>query len=351
MSSVDVVVPCYNYANFLPGCVKSILSQRDVDVRVLIVDDASPDDTAAVAARLAAQDPRVSVLHHEKNQGLVRTANDGVIDWASADYTALISADDVLTPGSLARAANIMNKHPEVGMTYGMALVVPDETAMKEVEDVREPDYQVLSGTKFLKRICEHWCGVASPTAVVRTTVQKLVGGYHPDFVHTCDVEMWMRMSTRCSIAVVAATQAYYRWHGYNMSTAYIYRPLADLSEQLATANEVWTKWGADIPQFKDWVSAMKRRFGEQACWMAGLAIERGDHVAAKDCINFALQNYPSITDSNAWLRYRVKLALGGFVSRTARNILRPKAVQRERSLAVYAPFKHGELFGWWPEF
>ncbi len=38
MSSVDVVVPCYNYARYLRACVGSILSQRDVDVRVLIVD-------------------------------------------------------------------------------------------------------------------------------------------------------------------------------------------------------------------------------------------------------------------------------------------------------------------------
>src|SRR5208282_3202982 len=131
MCSVDVVVPCYNYANFLPRCVQSILSQRDVEVRVLIVDDASPDNTAEVAARLAAQDSRVKVLRHEQNHGLVKTANDGVIDWACAEYTVLISADDVLTPGSLARAVNVMNKHPEVGMTYGMALVVADEFGMK----------------------------------------------------------------------------------------------------------------------------------------------------------------------------------------------------------------------------
>ena len=49
MSSVDIVVPCYNYAHYLEFCVHSVLEQRDVDVRVLIVDDASPDNTAQVA--------------------------------------------------------------------------------------------------------------------------------------------------------------------------------------------------------------------------------------------------------------------------------------------------------------
>ena len=46
MSSVDVVVPCYNYGRYLRACVGSILSQRDVDVRVLIIDDKSSDDSA-----------------------------------------------------------------------------------------------------------------------------------------------------------------------------------------------------------------------------------------------------------------------------------------------------------------
>jgi GT2 family glycosyltransferase len=45
LSSVDVVVPSYRYGRFLRQCVESVLSQEGVDVRVLIIDDASPDDT------------------------------------------------------------------------------------------------------------------------------------------------------------------------------------------------------------------------------------------------------------------------------------------------------------------
>ena len=55
MSRVDVIVPCYNYGRFLRECVESVLSQP-VEVRVLIIDDASTDDTPEVAAALAAED-------------------------------------------------------------------------------------------------------------------------------------------------------------------------------------------------------------------------------------------------------------------------------------------------------
>ena len=53
MSSVDVVVPCYRYGHYLRQCVQSVLDQSVRDVRVLILDDASPDDTEEVGRALA----------------------------------------------------------------------------------------------------------------------------------------------------------------------------------------------------------------------------------------------------------------------------------------------------------
>ena len=79
MTSVSVVMPCYRYGHFLDEAVRSVLDdQPGVDVRLLIIDDASPDDSADVARRIAAADPRVEVLVHETNKGhvLVTIGND-----------------------------------------------------------------------------------------------------------------------------------------------------------------------------------------------------------------------------------------------------------------------------------
>ena len=62
MSRVDVVIPCYNYGQFLADCVSGALDdQPGVDVRVLIIDDASQDDSAEIARKLAAADDRIEV--------------------------------------------------------------------------------------------------------------------------------------------------------------------------------------------------------------------------------------------------------------------------------------------------
>src|SRR5205085_7222234 len=53
MAPADVIVPCYRYGHFLEGCVRSALAQTGVEDRVLVLDDASPDDTEAVGRRLA----------------------------------------------------------------------------------------------------------------------------------------------------------------------------------------------------------------------------------------------------------------------------------------------------------
>ena len=118
MSLVDVFVPCYRYGRFLETCVGSILSQEGVDVRVLILDDASPDETESVGRRLERADSRVEYRRHAVNAGHIATYNEGIA-WATADYVQLLSADDVLTPGALARITRVMDAHPEVTLGYG----------------------------------------------------------------------------------------------------------------------------------------------------------------------------------------------------------------------------------------
>ncbi len=130
MSTVSVVIPCYGYGHLLPRCVESALSQPDVDVDVLIIDDCSVDDSFEVARRLAAADPRITAIRHPENRGHIATYNEGLA-CATGDYTVLLSADDLLTPGSLARAASVLDDNPDVGFVYGRALTFESMTSFR----------------------------------------------------------------------------------------------------------------------------------------------------------------------------------------------------------------------------
>ena len=109
MSTIDIVVPCFQYGRFLRDSVGSILRQ-DIDrLRVLIIDNASTDDSLDVARQLASEDKRVHIVAHDTNLGQQASLNEG-IDWATADYFMILDADDVLAPGCLRRAISIMDK-------------------------------------------------------------------------------------------------------------------------------------------------------------------------------------------------------------------------------------------------
>jgi len=203
MASVDVVVPCYQYGRFLRGCVASILNQGIVDVRVLIIDNASTDDSAAVARRLAAEDGRISVVARSVNLGLHASFNEG-IDWATADYFMVLYADDLLAPGSLARALPVMERHPEIALAFGRELVVgPEDPLLADEPNSSEADWRILSGRQLLEQLCrtgrpdERLLIIGSSATLVRTSAQKQAGRFRPKRAHTSDFEMWLRLARR----------------------------------------------------------------------------------------------------------------------------------------------------------
>src|SRR5215471_722609 len=154
MASFDVVVPCYQHGHFLRGCVASVLSQQVCDVRVLILDNASTDSTLEVARRLAAEDDRVYVVSHQANLGHLASYNEG-IDWACSDYFMVLCADDLLAPGCFARAAWILDEHPEVNLTFGRESIIEADDPMPVIDELpSDVRWQISSGPGILERIC-----------------------------------------------------------------------------------------------------------------------------------------------------------------------------------------------------
>ena len=229
MAKVDIVVPCYNYGHFLRTCVLSVLAQSITDLRVLIIDDASSDDSLLVAKELANTDSRVTIISHSQNWGHIHTYNQGIA-WASADYFLLLSADDLLVPGALERATKVMDENPDIVLTHGAVIEWYDHLPLPEI-------HQQQSFLWTRQDLIEETCALGSnlvhtPTAIVRTSVQKAVGGYRPSLPHAGDMEMWLRFAAHGRIARIDMVQAIYRRHHSNMSTPYFAEKLPDFQER-----------------------------------------------------------------------------------------------------------------------
>ena len=151
---VDVVIPCYQYGRFLRDCVTSVLTQEHQDARVLIIDNASTDNSVEVAQQLAAEDRRVELIARRRNLGLHASWNEG-IDWASSKYFMVLCADDFLVPGGLAAAVSIMERHAELAFAFGHASYVRSEHPMAAVNsDPRKMPWRIVAGRDLIERFC-----------------------------------------------------------------------------------------------------------------------------------------------------------------------------------------------------
>jgi hypothetical protein len=343
VSSVDVFVPCYRYGHFLRECVESVLSQTDVSVGVLIIDDASPDNTAEVATALVNEDPRVSFIRHAENKGHIATYNEG-IEWASADYMLLLSADDYLLPGALSRAVELMHAHPEVGLTFGNNFELGDGGTKIPMRSVvaagLKSDWRIMTGLEFIELSgADNLVGTCS--AVVRTNLQKRLGGYRHELPHTGDMEMWLRFAAHTSVGFISEYQGVYRQHKANMSTTYyffsngrtIYTKNGRLAElqQRKLALDCFSEYCNDVVSPSEHLChRLYRRLSELAVGRASAAFNQGEMEESRQLSEFALAICPGIKSSSTWVKLTCKRLMGV----RAWHALRPaadaiRAVQR----------------------
>lgn len=220
--TVSVVIPCYNYGRYLPDAVASVLRQDLVDVEVIIVDDASTDDSVAVARELSDADPRVRLIEHSENRGHIATYNEGLSE-VSGDYVVLMSADDQLAPGSLARALAVFQAMPEVGLVYGSVELFSQSEAAHafwaEAIEGTPWDWIAWKGDESAREVCRYGRNVIrSPEVVLRRDVYEATGGYDSSLPHVADLAMWLRSSRLGAVARVLGTpQALYRIHDASM--------------------------------------------------------------------------------------------------------------------------------------
>lgn len=214
-SRVSVVVPCFNYARYVDDAVRSVLGQEEVDVEVIVVDDASTDTSADVVARMAAADPRVSLVRHRVNQGPVATFNEGLA-LATGEFLVRLDADDLLTPGSLARAVDVCRSFPGVGLVYGRPVHFTGEPPRSRQ---RVTGRTVWAGHDWIEDRCRTGVNViTSPEAFMRMSVVRIVGGQRP-LAHTHDLEMWLRIAAVSDVAYIeGADQAWHREHPASLS-------------------------------------------------------------------------------------------------------------------------------------
>ncbi|MGY4858315.1 glycosyltransferase family 2 protein [Cryobacterium sp. AP23] len=246
---VTVVIPNYNYGRFLAAAVHSAVTQVGVRTEVIIVDDASTDDSVAIATALAEADPRVRVIVRPVNGGPVATFNDGLVA-AQGEYLVRLDADDLLTPGSLGRSTAVAEEYPSVGFVYGHP--VHFSGRVPERHRGTATAWTVWPGRGWLELRCRLGVNcITSPEVLMRLSLVHRVGGQR-DLAHTHDMEMWFRLAWHADVAWInGADQAWHREHDDSLSAREV-DVLTDLRERAAAFDVLF----ADVPGGDDRLQA-----------------------------------------------------------------------------------------------
>lgn len=214
--AVTVVVTAYNYGRYLRECAESVLTQRDVDARLVIADDCSTDDTPLLTANLAAADPRVTVIRNDPNRGQLPSVNSALED-VQTEYVVKLDADDLLAPGALARATALLEARSDLSFVYGRPHHFSG--AVPALSDTGTRSWTIWSGGDWLAARCKSGSNVISqPEVVMRTSLLRAAGWFRTDLEHTFDMHMWLTLATMGNVGRInGPAQGLYRVHSASM--------------------------------------------------------------------------------------------------------------------------------------
>jgi glycosyltransferase involved in cell wall biosynthesis len=311
---------------------------------VLIIDDASTDNTSQVASTLASEDSRVEIRRHATNRGHIATYNEG-LEWASGDYNLLLSADDLLADGALLRASRLMDSHPDVGLVYGRVVWFRTDYPQPAVEpDCADDGFAVISGMEWLEWLCKGGENpITSPEAIVRTRLQKELGGYRRQLPHTADMEMWMRFAVRSNVGKLEAAQAYYRIHGQNMSEAYAEKSegsklkfkTRDFLERKAAFDLLFREQRQALADCDRLERLAHEGLAWSAFWYAHKLFDQGDSSSCQDFLGLASEFFPGIAVRREWSRMQWKQRMGPRAWSKLSHVVRALRSGFSRSLDV----------------
>lgn len=200
-------VPVYNNSATIERCLRSILDQDSVEFEIVVVDDDSTDDSAALAAKMLRAGDRL--IRNESRLGLNQNHNK-CLEWARGSLVQFVHGDDWLLPGALKRLSECFDD-PAVGMTFAPRRVVSDDLRWirrdsrirTHLRKLRERNH----GPSLVRQMALHGAkdnSIGEPTCVMfRRRLALDVGGFRDDIYQLVDLDLWYRLMLRSSVCYV----------------------------------------------------------------------------------------------------------------------------------------------------
>jgi glycosyltransferase involved in cell wall biosynthesis len=202
---ITVIIPAFNAAATILPALASVRAQTYRALEILVIDDCSTDATAEQVGRIVAEEPRLRLIRHDRNQGPSAARNTG-LRAAAGRYSAFLDADDEWLPQKLERQVAALVAAPRAVLCCCNAVWMRDGVAEGTVYD----GCAVASGPDAWKGMLED-VYVGTPCAVVDTALAREFGGFDVALRVGEDQDLWLRLAFAGEVVALPETLVHYR--------------------------------------------------------------------------------------------------------------------------------------------
>lgn len=178
--TLSVIIPNYNHGCYISKQIESIVNQTFSPTEVIIIDDASTDDSIEVIKQFVQQDRRIKLIRNEYNQGVNESINK-VVNLSSGDYLYCCAADDQVMPGFFEQSMTLLAQHPQAGLSCTHPAFLDDETGVIDHHEdwFRLSDYpRYVSSEELVKVLGPNGLWIAGHTCIVKREAFIEAGQY-----------------------------------------------------------------------------------------------------------------------------------------------------------------------------
>ena len=200
MKKVSVIIPAYNKAEYTRRTVDSVLAQTYPDVEIVVVDDGSRDNTAAVMQQYG---DRIRFIQ-KTNGGACSARNEGARR-ATGEYITFLDCDDLLVSGKIERCVQYLEQNPQFGFVYTNVYFIDDNDAVIRTYDhPRSKEGWIAPDLVIGNFICN-----SSP--LIKKEVLDKAGLFDESIFTPADWDMWLRLSQLAPAGYIAEPLTKYR--------------------------------------------------------------------------------------------------------------------------------------------
>ncbi len=259
MPTLTVSMPAYNTEKFIRESIESVLRQKEVDFELVVVDDASSDNTAEIVKSF--QDPRVRLLRNHKNMGIGYCHNQ-VIRQSESIFIAHVDSDDVVLPGAFQKMVQKLQSDPELGQVHCHWIQIDEEGKLsrESFHSLRKMFRHRTEERDYRRDLILHGC-VINHLRTYRREVFDRVGYFGEKKIRGTDYEMALRLVDKYKIGLVPEFLYCHRRHTTNISKLHPMRGMKAWSARALFGLQLLQRNEINFLSRKEYASLILRSF------------------------------------------------------------------------------------------